>query len=78
MPSNQQTQADKVWSSLDQETQQNVVDEFHRVVKEMIDDNFRISSITPPEPTRRDLRAAVEPTPSYHEQGEPAHAVRAA
>ncbi len=78
MPSNQHAQADQVWSSLDQETRQEVVDELRRVVKEMIDEHFRISSITPLESSRDDLRAAVESEPSHHQQGEPANAVRAA
>ncbi len=78
MPANQHTQTDQVWSLLDQEARQEVVDEFRRVVKEMIDEHFRISSATPRESAIRDLRATIEPEPSHHQQGEPAHAVRAA
>jgi len=78
VPSNQHSQADQVWSSLDQDTRQEVVDEFRRVVKEMIDEHFRISSITPPESSCDDLRAAVESEPGHYQQGEPTHAVRAA
>ena len=55
-----------------------VIDEFRRVVKEMINEHFRISSVTPPEPASGDLCASVESEPSHHQQGEPANAVRAA
>ncbi len=78
MPAHQYSQAGQAWSSLDEETRQEVVDEFRRVVKEMIDEHFRISSITPLESSRDDLRAAVESEPSHYQQGEPTHAVRAA
>ncbi len=78
MPANQYSQAGQAWSSLDEETRQEVVDEFRRVVKEMIDEHFRISSAKPREPASGDLRATVEPEPSRHQQGEPTHAVRAA
>jgi len=78
VPSHQPTQADQVWSSLDEETRQEVVDEFRRVVKEMIDEHFRIGATTPLESSCDDLRTAVEPEPGRYQQGEPAHAVRAA
>ena len=78
MPSHQHTQADQAWSSLGQAARQEVVDELRRVVKEMIDEHFRISSATPHESSCDDLRAAIEPQSSHYQQGESAHAVRAA
>ena len=78
MPSHQHTQADQAWSSLGQAARQEVVDELRRVVKEMINEHFRISSVTPSESTCDDLCAAVEPQPGHHQQGESAHAVRVA
>ena len=79
MPSNQQTQADQVWSLFDQETRQEVIDEFRRVVKEMIDEHFRISSsLAILNRHADDLRATVESEPSGYQQGEPANAIRAA
>ena len=78
MSANHHTQAYQVWSSLDQAARQEIVDEFRQVVKEMINEHFRISSATPPESSCNDLRAAVEPQPGHYQQGESANAVRAA
>ena len=72
------SQAKEVWSSLDQKTRQEVVNEFRRVIKEMIDENFRISSTTPSESSSDDLCAAIKSKPGHDQQGEPTHAVRAA
>ena len=72
------SQAKEVWSSLDQKTRQEVVDEFRRVIKEMIDENFRISSTTPSESSSDDLRTAIKSEPGHYQQGESTHAVRAA
>jgi len=78
VPSKQHTQADQVWSSLDEAARQEVVDELRRVVKEMIDEHFRIGATTPPESSRDDLRTAIKSKSGRYQQGEPAHAVRAA
>ena len=78
MPSKKHTPADQVWSSLDQETRQEVVEEFRRVVKEIISEHFRISSTTPLESSCNDLRVAIEPQPGHYQQGESANAVRVA
>jgi len=51
VPANQHTEAQQVWSSLEQESRQEVVAQFRRVVKEMIDEHFRIDSAPPLGPT---------------------------
>jgi len=78
MPPTNETQAGQVWPSLDQAARQEVVDEFRRVIKEMIDEHFRISATTPLESSCDDLRTAIESESGRYQQGEPAHAVRAA
>ena len=72
------SQAKQVWSSLEEKERQEVVAEFHRVIKEMIDEHFRISTSTSLESTCGDLCAPIDPQSSTHQQGEPADAVRAA
>ena len=72
------TQARQVWPSLKEEIRKEVLAEFHRVIKEMIDEHFRVGSVTTSKSTRSDLRAAVEPQPGDYQQREPADAVRAA
>ena len=42
------SKARQVWSSLEAKTRQEVVAEFHRVIKEMIDEHFRISTAASP------------------------------
>ena len=74
----EQSQAKQVWSSLEEETRQEVVAEFHRVIKEMIDEHFRISATTSLESKSGDLCPPIDPQSSTHQQGEPADAVRVA
>ena len=78
MHADRDIQARQVWSSLGQETRQEVVEQFRQTIQEMIDEHFRISTVTPPRPTRGDLCEAVQSQPSHDQQGEPTDAVRAA
>ena len=71
-------QARQVWSTLDQTEKQQVVEQFRRTTKEMIDEHFRTSSTSTPRPKCDDLCQAIEPQPSAHKQRKPTHAVRAA
>lgn len=72
------SQAKQVWSSLKEKERHEVVAEFRRVIKEMIDEHFRISTATSPESMCGDLCAPIDPQSSTHQQGESADAVRAA
>lgn len=68
----------EVWQTLDQKAKQKIVDELHRITKEIMDDHFRISTSPTPQSAGCDLHTTIESKPSRHQQGKPAHAVRAA
>lgn len=72
------TQANQVWSTFDKETRQEFVNQFRRIMKEIIDEHFRISTSSTLESAGHDLREAVESKSSHHQQREPTHAIRAA
>ena len=69
---------DEVWSTLEAETRQEVVSEFRRIVKEMIDEHFRFDSAAASAATSRHLHPTVEPFAGADQHREPADAVRAA
>lgn len=73
-----ETPPDQVWSTLEEQTRQKVVSEFRRIVKEMIDEQFRYDTAATFAAASRDLRSTVKPQSSAHQQGESANAVRAA
>jgi hypothetical protein len=54
--------AERVWSSLDQQTRLEVVNTFRLIVKEMINEHFRFDSVAAPAAKGDHLCAAV-PTP---------------
>ena len=70
--------AGQVWSTLEEQMRREVVSEFRRIVKEMIDEHFRFDSAQASATPSRDLHSAVEPLAGAHQPGEPANAVRAA
>ena len=71
-------QIHQVWPTLDSEEARQVVEQFRRTIKEMIDEHFRIDPATSPQPQRDDLRQTIESQPGRHQQGKPTHAVRVA
>lgn len=71
-------QVRQVWPALEEADTQEVVEQFRRTIKEMIDEHFRIGPATTSRPQGDDLCQAVKPQPGHHQQGKPTHAVRAA
>lgn len=71
-------QVRQVWPALEQAEAQEVVEQFRRTMKEMIDEHFRISPAATSRPQGDDLCQAVESQPSHHQQGKPTDAIRAA
>lgn len=69
---------DQIWATLDQGDRQQIIEQFRQTIKEMIDEHFRISAVAAPGPQGVDLCQTVQSQSGHHEQGEPAHAVRAA
>ena len=78
MPASPSQPPDQVWAELQEASQKEVVNQVRRVVKEIIDEHFRISPAAAPQPARLDLCATVQPEPGCDKQGEPTHAVRVA
>lgn len=72
------SQVRQVWLKLEEADARQVVEQFRQTIKEMINEHFRISPISTSRPQGDDLRPTVESQPGYHQQGKPAHAVRAA
>ena len=71
-------QVRQVWPALEQADAQEVVEQFRRTIKVMINEHFRIDSATTPRSQGDGLCQAVESQPGHHQQGKPTHAVRAA
>ena len=73
-----EVQADRVWQSLGKPTEQEVVNDLHRIFKEMIDENFRISPSTPPRSPCQDIHPTVQSQSSATQSRKPKDAVRLA
>ena len=68
----------QIWPTLGPGDRQQVVEQFRQTIKEMINEHFRISAAAASRPQSDDLCQTVESQSGHHEQGESAHAVRAA
>ncbi len=75
MSQKHQHQTGQVWSSLDEESRQEVVTEFRRIVKEIADENFRIDPVSPPAAESRDLHPTVQPKSGDKQSGKSEDAV---
>ena len=71
-------QVRRIWRSLDQADQQQVVEQFRQTFQEMINEHFRIGSVASPRAPGDDLCQAVESQPGGLESGEPTDAIRVA
>lgn len=78
MSVNQDSQVDQIWSKLNQQQQQEVVNQFRTVIKEMISEHFRFDSNSAPLKTSENLHPSVQPQSSAHQLREPTNAVRVA
>ena len=63
------TPAKEVWRGIPSQTRQEVIEEFHRVLQEVIHEHFRFDSAASPATTRPDLREAIESGPGAQESG---------
>ena len=78
MSSNQDSQVGQIWSTLNQQQEKEVVNQFHTVIKEMINEHFRFNSTATHLSASEDLHPSVQSQSSAHQSGESTNAVRVA
>ena len=71
-------QTNQVWSSIDEASRQEVAKQFQQVIKELIDEHFRLNPESAPFSKSQNIHQAIESTPSHPQHGEPTNAIRAA
>ena len=78
MSGGQHPRADHVWSTLQEQQRQEVVNQIRRTLMEIINEHFRISPRQASGTQRGDLRSAVQSESGADQQGESEDAVRVA